>query len=165
MITANHVLITSKPATWELPINYFKQHYRNKRTVAGNLKRPSLHISSHSGWKQPGIKLVQMVQKCSISNDLDGIEDDVLWAVQYDKSDTDSDEEGDDMYDDIHTNTTDVQWREWSWWIFGFCINIANFSESYERVRLIREYIYSTSGENIIIILSPLLNNETSFRH
>jgi len=106
-----------------------------------------------------------MVQKCSISNDLDGIEDDVLWAVQYDKSDTDSDEEGDDMYDDIHTNTTDVQWREWSWWIFGFCINIANFSESYERVRLIREYIYSTSGENIIIILSPLLNNETSFRH
>ena len=32
-------------------------------------------------------------KKCSISNDLDGTGDDVLWAEQYDKSD--SDEEGD----------------------------------------------------------------------
>ena len=28
------------------------------------------------------------------------MEDDVLWAEQYNKSDTDSKEEGDDMYDD-----------------------------------------------------------------
>ncbi|KAK2146612.1 hypothetical protein LSH36_594g01017 [Paralvinella palmiformis] len=32
-------------------------------------------------------------------NDLDGKEDDVLWAEQYDKSDTDFDEEGDDIYE------------------------------------------------------------------
>jgi len=45
----------------------------------------------------------------SISNDLYGTEDDdVLWAEQYDKSDTDSDEEGDNMYDDTRTDTTDM---------------------------------------------------------
>jgi len=38
---------------------------------------------------------------CSISNNLDGMEDDVLWAEQHDKSNTDSDE-GDDMYDDMN---------------------------------------------------------------
>ena len=43
-ITANNVLITSKPGTWELQINYFKQHYRNERTAADNLKQPSLPI-------------------------------------------------------------------------------------------------------------------------
>ena len=48
------------------------------------------------------------LKKCSISNDLDGTEDDVLSAEEYDKSDTDSDEEGVDMYDDRHTDTTDV---------------------------------------------------------
>ena len=49
-------------------------------------------------------------KKCSISNDLDGMEDDVLWAEQHDKSNTDSDEGGDEMYDDAQT---DVQWRKW----------------------------------------------------
>ena len=29
------------------------------------------------------------------------MEDDVLWAEQYDKSDTDSEVEGDNMYDDF----------------------------------------------------------------
>ncbi|KAK2146628.1 hypothetical protein LSH36_594g03053 [Paralvinella palmiformis] len=47
-------------------------------------------------------------KKCSISNDLDGAEDDVLWAEQYDKSDTDSDEESNDMYNDTRIDTTDV---------------------------------------------------------
>ena len=42
-------------------------------------------------------------KNCSISNDLDGTEDDELWAEQYDKSDTDTDEEGDEMYDDMLT--------------------------------------------------------------
>ena len=37
------------------------------------------------------------------------MEDDVLWAEQHNKSDTDFDKEGDDMYDDTQTNTTDVQ--------------------------------------------------------
>ena len=40
------------------------------------------------------------------------MEDEVLWAEKYDKSDTDSDKEGDKMYDDTWTDTTDVQWRE-----------------------------------------------------
>jgi len=44
--------------------------------------------------------ITKSFKKCSISNDLDGMEDDVLWAEQHDKSDTDSDEEGDEMYDD-----------------------------------------------------------------
>jgi len=35
---------------------------------------------------------------------LDGTEDDVLWAEQYDKSDTNSEEEGDDMYDEMVTH-------------------------------------------------------------
>jgi len=43
-ITANNVLITSKAGTWELRINYFKQHYGNERTAADNLKRPLLPI-------------------------------------------------------------------------------------------------------------------------
>ena len=34
-------------------------------------------------------------KKCSINNDLDGMEDDVLWAKQHEKSDTHCDEEGD----------------------------------------------------------------------
>jgi len=76
------VLITSKAGTWERLINYFKQHYRNEHTATGNLKQPSLPI---------------LIQWVKISNGLDGMEDDVLWAKQYDKYNTDSDEEGEDM--------------------------------------------------------------------
>jgi len=36
----------------------------------------------------------------------------ILWAEQYDKCDTDSNEEVDDIYDGTRTDTTDVQWRE-----------------------------------------------------
>ena len=43
---------------------------------------------------------------CSISNDLDGTEDDVLWDERHDKSDTDSDEKGNNMYDDDWCFTT-----------------------------------------------------------
>jgi len=32
------------------------------------------------------------------------MEDEVLWAEQYDKSDTDSNEEGDDVYDNMITH-------------------------------------------------------------
>ena len=56
--------------------------------------------------------ITKSFKKYSINNDLDGMEDEVLWAEQYDKSDTDSDKEGGDMYDDTQTDTTDVQWRE-----------------------------------------------------
>ena len=48
--------------------------------------------------------ITKSFKKCSISKDLDVTEDDVLWAEQYDKSDTDSDEEGDNMYDDMMTH-------------------------------------------------------------
>jgi len=43
-ITANNVLITSKAGTWELLINYFKQHYGNECTAAGNQKQPLLRV-------------------------------------------------------------------------------------------------------------------------
>jgi len=33
---------TSKAGTWELLINYFKQHYGNEHIAADNLKQPSL---------------------------------------------------------------------------------------------------------------------------
>ena len=46
----------------------------------------------------------QSFKKCSFSNDLGGAEDDILWEEQHDKSDTDSNEEGDDMYDDMMTH-------------------------------------------------------------
>ena len=50
--------------------------------------------------------ITKSFKKCTISNDLDldGSEDDVLGAEQYDKSDTDSNQEGDDMYDDMMTH-------------------------------------------------------------
>ena len=51
--------------------------------------------------------ITKSFKKCSISNDLDGTEDDILWNEQHNKSDTDK--EGDEMYDDTQTDTTDVQ--------------------------------------------------------
>jgi len=39
--------------------------------------------------------ITKSFKKCSISNDLDGTEDDELWAEQYDKSNTHSNKEGD----------------------------------------------------------------------
>jgi len=38
------LLITSKAGTWELLINYFKQHYGNKLRAVDNRKWPSLPI-------------------------------------------------------------------------------------------------------------------------
>ena len=54
-------------------------------------------ILAKTAWEYiyPAI-ITKSFKKCSISNDLDGAEDEVLWAEQYNKSDTDSDEEGDD---------------------------------------------------------------------
>ena len=80
--------------------------------------------------------ITKLFKKCSISNDLDGTEGDVLRDEQHNKSDTNSDKKGDNMYDDTWTDTTDVQWREWWWWIFGFWFNIADFSASYIWVQL-----------------------------
>jgi len=44
--------------------------------------------------------ITKSFKKYSISNYLDGTEDDVLWDEQHDKSDTDSDEEDYQVYDD-----------------------------------------------------------------
>jgi len=108
MITANNALITSKADTWELLINYFKQHYGNKCTAAGNLKQQSSPIITQwvkTAWDYINLAIItKLFKKCSISNDLDGMEDDVLWAKQYEKSDTDSEEDGDDMYDEMVTH-------------------------------------------------------------
>ena len=56
-------------------------------------------------WDQidPAI-ITKSFKKCSISNDSDGTEDDALWAEQYDKSNTHSNEDGEDMYNDIMTH-------------------------------------------------------------
>ena len=63
------------------------------------------YLSSHSGWQRPGIKLtLALLPNHSGSALSDGIEDDVLWDKQHDKYDTDSDEEGDKMYDDMLTH-------------------------------------------------------------
>jgi len=45
--------------------------------------------------------ITKSFKKCSIGNVLVGMGDEVLWA--------DSDEEGNDMYDDTQTDTIDVQ--------------------------------------------------------
>ena len=65
------------------------------------------YLSSHSVWKWPGIQsippsLPKSHKKCSISNDLDGTEDDELWDEHHNKSDTDK--ETDKMYDDMLTH-------------------------------------------------------------
>ena len=103
------MLITSKAGTWELLINYFKQHYRNECTAADNLKwllLPSCHHTVGEDslrFYQPAI-INKLFNKWSISSDLDGTEDDKLSPEQHDKSDTNSKEEGDEMYYDMMTH-------------------------------------------------------------
>jgi len=55
------------------------------------------------GFYRPAI-ISKSFKKCDISNDLDGTEDDELWDEHHNKSDTDSVEEGDKMYDDVLTH-------------------------------------------------------------
>jgi len=97
------VLITSKAGTWEQLIYYFKQR---KRTHTSRQPEGAIIIYRHPvgenglGLNRPCYHYQKSFKKCSISNDLDGTEDDILWVKQHDKSDTDSKEEGNDMYDD-----------------------------------------------------------------
>ena len=80
--TITTLSINSKLGTWELLINYFKQHYRTERIAAGNLKHPSLPIVTQwvkMAWDSidPAIIIItKLFKKCSISNHLDGTEDD-----------------------------------------------------------------------------------------
>ena len=65
------------------------------------------YLLSHSGWRRPGIlsTLPSLPNRSrNALSDLDGTEDDVLWAEQHDKSNTDSDKEGNDIYDDMMTH-------------------------------------------------------------
>ncbi|KAK2143665.1 hypothetical protein LSH36_823g01024 [Paralvinella palmiformis] len=66
-----------------------------------NIMKEELH-RDHPELTKEDETSTKSFKKCSISNDLDGTEDDVLLAEQYDRSDTD--EEGDDMYDETVTH-------------------------------------------------------------
>ena len=100
-------------------VNYFQRWHMG---TTNKLLQTALWKWTHSS-RQPEVAIVtKSFKECSIINNLDGTEGDILWDQQHDKSD--SDEEGDDMYDDTWTDTTDVQWRQWWWWIFGFWINL-----------------------------------------
>jgi len=55
MITANNVLIISKAGTWELLINYFKQHYGNERT--GSRKLEAAVVTYHHTVGENGLGL------------------------------------------------------------------------------------------------------------
>jgi len=77
-----------------------------ERPAAGNLKWPSLPVIAQwmkMAWDSiDPIIISKSFKECSISNDLDGTEDDELWGEHRNKSD--SDEEGDEMYDDMLTH-------------------------------------------------------------
>ena len=51
-------------------------------------------------------------KKCSITNELDGTEDDNLWQDNRDAPCTDSDIEGEEMYDDMLTRDQIIQMLE-----------------------------------------------------
>jgi len=98
MITSNNALITSKAGPWELLINYFKQYYGNEHATGDGQPEAAVVAYRHTagengmGLNRPAI-ITKLFKKSSIRNNLDGTEDELLWAEQYDKSD----EEGDDM--------------------------------------------------------------------
>ena len=70
--------------------------------------------------------ITKSFKKCSISNDLDGTEDDVFWAEQYDKSNTDSNKWSDNIYDDTQTNKQMFSEESDDDELFWFSINIAD---------------------------------------
>jgi len=76
------------------------------RTTAGNLKQPLLPVVTKwvkTAWDSIDPAIISIsFKKCSISNDLDGTEEVELWDEHHDKSDTD--EEGNKMYDDMLTH-------------------------------------------------------------
>jgi len=105
---------TSKENDYSKRVNYFQSWHMG---TTNKLLQTALQKQMHSSRQceaaivtychtvdENGLRFTKSFKKCSISNDLDGTEDDELWAEQYDKSNTDS-----DMYDDTQTDTTDVQ--------------------------------------------------------
>jgi len=100
------------PSTIHLSVNFVSCGQPGCRLALSNEQQLATwsghhYQSSHSGWKRPGILptpaiISKSFKKCSISNDLDGTEDDELWDEHHNKSDTDK--ETDKMYDDMLTH-------------------------------------------------------------
>ena len=87
-----------------------------EHTDAGNQKRPSLPIVTQwvkMAWDliHPAI-IVSTFKKCSITNELDGTEDDILWQDGRDAPCADLDIEGEEMYDDMLTTDQMIQMLE-----------------------------------------------------
>ena len=87
-----------------------------EHTAAGNRKRPSLTTVTQwvkTAWDSidPAI-IVRAFKKCSITNELDGTEDDILWQDDRDAPCADSDNEGEEMYDDMLTTEQMIQMLE-----------------------------------------------------
>ena len=86
-----------------------------EHTTAGNWKRPLPIVTQwvKTAWDSidPAI-IVRAFKKCSITNELDGTEDDILWQDDRDAPCADSDIEGEDMYDDMLTTDQITQMLE-----------------------------------------------------
>ena len=65
-------------------------------------------------WKKAALDLEDLprFKKCSITNELDGTEDDILWQDDRDAPCADSDNEGEEMYDDMLTTDQMIQMLE-----------------------------------------------------
>ena len=74
--------------------------------MSGNLKRK--RCAYDTNFK---LKVIQF-KKCSITNELDGTEDDILWQDDRDAPCADSDNEGEEMYDDMLTTEQMIQMLE-----------------------------------------------------
>ena len=82
-------------------------------TAAGNFKRPALATVTEwvkTAWDaiDPAI-IVKSFKKCSISNRMDGTEDDELWTENNDDEMDVDDSDDDELYDDIMTNARFTQ--------------------------------------------------------
>jgi hypothetical protein len=85
-------------------------------TAAGNFKRPPLATVTQwvkTAWDSIDSQIiVRAFKKCSISNSLDGSEDDILWNEAQDTemtSDNDDDSDSDEMFDDVMTDAQFAQ--------------------------------------------------------
>ena len=89
-------------------------------TKEGNLKAPALDtlaqwvLDSQNGIKSPII--VKSFKKCSISNVMDGTEDDIIWEHNIKDKDVDPKDEGDDDLttddDPYEDQTPFADWEE-----------------------------------------------------
>ena len=64
----------------------------------------SIHVPPKC-YKNKYATIVRAFKKCSITNELDGTEDDILWQDDRDAPCADSDNEREEMYDDMLTES------------------------------------------------------------